>query len=147
MTLWGDPGPTRVICQRACDTPEAICHSAFSRRWEICHYSALGAFGPLPSEAPSLVCGLSVVEMGDKKLEEFLRRNDLTNLCMVVQEFKDLMTIAPPLDICNIGPDQEGKFAILFFKMANFPGSVPGPPKRHNNDKCITEIFRSMFEQ
>ena len=57
MTLGGggDPGPTRVICPRACDAPEAICHSAFSHRWEICHYSAHGDFGPLPSEAPSLV--------------------------------------------------------------------------------------------
>ena len=55
MTLGGDPGPTRVICQRACDAPEAICHFAFSRGWKICHYSARGDFGPLPSEAPSLV--------------------------------------------------------------------------------------------
>ena len=80
MTLEGDPGPTRVICQRACDAPEAICHSAFSRGWEICHYSTGRDFGPLPSEAPLLVRGPSVVEMGDKKLEEFLRRNDLTDL-------------------------------------------------------------------
>ena len=57
MTLGGggDPRPTRIICQRACDAPEAICHSAFSRRWEICHYSVRADFGPLPSEAPSLV--------------------------------------------------------------------------------------------
>ena len=47
----GDPGPTRVICQRACDAPEAICHSAFSRGWEICDHSARGDFGPLPSLA------------------------------------------------------------------------------------------------
>ena len=25
--------------------------------------------------------------------------------------------------------------------MANFPGSVLGPPKRHNNDKCITSWY------
>ena len=31
----GDPGLTRVICQRVCDVPETICHSAFSRGWEI----------------------------------------------------------------------------------------------------------------
>ena len=42
ITLRGDPGLTRVICQRVCDAPETICHSAFSSGWEICHYSHPG---------------------------------------------------------------------------------------------------------
>ena len=46
----GDPGPTRVICQRIFHGPEAICHSVFSRGWEMCHYGARGNFSPLPSE-------------------------------------------------------------------------------------------------
>ena len=51
MMLRGDPGLTRVICQRVCDAPETIYHSAFSRGWEICHYShpsrKLGCLGYL----------------------------------------------------------------------------------------------------
>ena len=45
---WG--GLARVICQRVFDGPEAICHSAFSCGWEICHYGAHVDFSPLPSE-------------------------------------------------------------------------------------------------
>ena len=77
-----------------------------------------------------------MVEMGDKKLEEFLRRNDLTNLCMVVQEFKDLMiwdicqqTIAPPLDICNISPDPGGEICHSVFQNGKFPWVSPGFPQ------------------
>ena len=76
-----------------------------------------------------------MVEMGDKKLEEFLRRNDLTDLCMVVQEFKDLMiwdicqqTIAPPLDICNISPDPGGEICHSVFQNGKFPWVSPGSP-------------------
>ena len=50
MTLGGTRDRPGSFVKRVFDGPQAICHSAFSRGWKICHYGARRDFSPPPSE-------------------------------------------------------------------------------------------------